>query len=131
MLNKAIIIGRLVADPEHRMTQSGKGVANLRVAVDRKGREKETDFFDVTAWGQSADFACTYLSKGRLVAIEGRIQVRQYTDKDNAQRKVWEIVADSIQPLDSGKSKEDGGQPQPKRQSAPATSVEDIEDPFA
>lgn len=131
MLNKAIIIGRLVADPEHRMTQSGKGVANLRVAVDRKGREKETDFFDVTAWGQSADFACTYLSKGRLVAIEGRIQVRQYTDKDNAQRKVWEIVADSIQPLDSGKSKEDGGQPQPKRQSAPAPSVEDIEDPFA
>ena len=131
MLNKAIIIGRLVADPEHRMTQSGKGVANLRVAVDRKGREKETDFFDVTAWGQSADFACTYLSKGRLVAIEGRIQVRQYTDKDNAQRKVWEIVADSIQPLDSGKSKEDGGQPQPKRQSAPAPSVEYIEDPFA
>jgi len=131
MLNKAILIGRLVADPEHRQTQSGKGVANLRVAVDRKGREKETDFFDVTAWGQSADFACTYLSKGRLVAIEGRIQVRQYTDKDNAQRKVWEIVADSIQPLDSGKAKAEGGYQQPASHSPSAGAAEEIEDPFA
>ncbi len=131
MLNKAILIGRLVADPEHRQTQSGKGVANLRVAVDRKGREKETDFFDVTAWGQSADFACTYLSKGRLVAVEGRIQVRQYTDKDNAQRKVWEIVADSIQPLDSGKAKAEGGYQQPASHSPSAGATEEIEDPFA
>jgi single-strand DNA-binding protein len=131
MLNKAFLIGRLVADPEHRQTQSGKGVANLRVAVDRKGREKETDFFDVTAWGQSADFACTYLSKGRLVAVEGRIQVRQYTDKDNAQRKVWEIVADSIQPLDSGKTKAEGGYQQPASHSPSAGATEEIEDPFA
>jgi single-strand DNA-binding protein len=131
MLNKAFLIGRLVADPEHRQTQSGKGVANLRVAGDRKGREKETDFFDVTAWGQSADFACTYLSKGRLVAVEGRIQVRQYTDKDNAQRKVWEIVADSIQPLDSGKAKAEGGYQQPASHSPSAGATEEIEDPFA
>jgi single-strand DNA-binding protein len=131
MLNRVILIGRLVADPEHRMTQTGKGVANLRVAVDRKGREKETDFFDVTAWGQSADFACTYLSKGRLVAVEGRLQVRQYTDKDNAQRKVWEIVADSIQPLDSGKAKGEGGVAQPSHQAPASTSTDDIEDPFA
>jgi single-strand DNA-binding protein len=131
MLNRVVLIGRLVADPEHRMTQTGKGVANLRVAVDRKGREKETDFFDVTAWGQSADFACTYLSKGRLVAVEGRLQVRQYTDKDNAQRKVWEIVADSIQPLDSGKTKGEGGATQPSHQAPASTSSDDIEDPFA
>lgn len=131
MLNRVVLIGRLVADPEHRMTQSGKGVANLRVAVDRKGREKETDFFDVTAWGQSADFAATYLSKGRLVAIEGRLQVRQYTDKDNTQRKVWEVVSDSIQPLDSGKNKVEGGTQQPTAHSSSADSVEEIEDPFA
>ena len=131
MLNRVVLIGRLVADPEHRMTQSGKGVANLRVAVDRKGREKETDFFDVTAWGQSADFAATYLSKGRLVAIEGRLQVRQYTDKDNTQRKVWEVVSDSIQPLDSGKTKVEGGTQQPTTHSSSANSVEEIEDPFA
>jgi single-strand DNA-binding protein len=131
MLNRVVLIGRLVADPEHRMTQSGKGVANLRVAVDRKGREKETDFFDVTAWGQSADFAATYLSKGRLVAIEGRLQVRQYTDKDNTQRKVWEVVSDSIQPLDSGKTKAEGGHQQPAAHSSSASSDEEIEDPFA
>lgn len=131
MLNRVVLIGRLVADPEHRMTQSGKGVANLRVAVDRKGREKETDFFDVTAWGQSADFAATYLSKGRLVAIEGRLQVRQYTDKDNTQRKVWEVVSDSIQPLDSGKTKVESGTQQSTAHSSSADSVEEIEDPFA
>lgn len=128
MLNRVILVGRLVADPEHRMTQTGKGVANLRVAVDRKGREKETDFFDVTAWGQSADFASTYLSKGRLVAIEGRLQVRQYTDKDNQQRKVWEVVADTIQPLDSGKTRE-SGQPGQSANSAPV-AMDDISDPF-
>jgi len=128
MLNRVILVGRLVADPEHRMTQTGKGVANLRVAVDRKGREKETDFFDVTAWGQSADFASTYLSKGRLVAIEGRLQVRQYTDKDNQQRKVWEVVADTIQPLDSGKTRE-SGQPGQSENSAPV-AMDDISDPF-
>ena len=129
MLNRVILVGRLVADPEHRMTQTGKGVANLRVAVDRKGREKETDFFDVTAWGQSADFASTYLSKGRLVAIEGRLQVRQYTDKDNQQRKVWEVVADTIQPLDSGKTREQG-QPGQSANSAPV-AMDEITDPFA
>jgi single-strand DNA-binding protein len=128
MLNRVILVGRLVADPEHRMTQTGKGVANLRVAVDRKGREKETDFFDVTAWGQSADFASTYLSKGRLVAVEGRLQVRQYTDKDNQQRKVWEVVADTIQPLDSGKTREAGQQGQ-SANSAPL-AMDDISDPF-
>lgn len=128
MLNRVILVGRLVADPEHRMTQTGKGVANLRVAVDRKGREKETDFFDVTTWGQSADFASTYLSKGRLVAVEGRLQVRQYTDKDNQQRKVWEVVADTIQPLDSGKTREAGQQGQ-SANSAPL-AMDDISDPF-
>lgn len=128
MLNRVILVGRLVADPEHRMTQTGKGVANLRVAVDRKGREKETDFFDVTAWGQSADFASTYLSKGRLVAVEGRLQVRQYTDKDNQQRKIWEVVADTIQPLDSGKTREAGQQGQ-SANSAPL-AMDDISDPF-
>jgi single-strand DNA-binding protein len=128
MLNKAILIGRLVADPEHRQTGSGKSVANLRIAVDRKGREKETDFFDVTAWGQSADFACTYLSKGRLVAIDGRIQVRSYTDKENQQRKAWEIVADTIQPLDSGKA--GGGSESPKSTTG-QSDLNEIEDPFA
>lgn len=125
MLNSVVIIGRLVADPEHRETQTGKGVANLRIAVDRKGREKETDFFSVTAWGQTADFVCTYLQKGRLVAVQGRLQVRSYKDKDDVQRQSYEIVADSVQPLDSRK---DGvGSPV-----AQTTGKDDeISDPFA
>jgi single-strand DNA-binding protein len=128
MLNSVTLIGRLVADPQHRMTQTGKGVANLRVAVDRKGREKESDFFDVTAWGQTADFVCTYLSKGRLVAIQGRLQVRTYNDKEGAERKAFEIVADTVQPLDSNKNAAPQGAPAGK----PAPSMDaEITDPFA
>ena len=133
MVNNVVLAGRLVADPEHRQTQTGKGVANLRIAVDRKGREKETDFFNVTAWGQSADFACTYLSKGRLVAVTGRLQVRSYTDKEGQNKQAFEIVADTIQPLDSMKRDETSApvQSQPsKGKSAPALDME-IEDPFA
>jgi single-strand DNA-binding protein len=126
MLNSVVLIGRLVADPQHRMTQTGKGVANLRIAVDRKGREKESDFFDITAWGQTADFACTYLTKGRLVAVQGRLQVRTYTDKENNERKAFEIVADSVQPLDSNRSVDGKASP------PPAVSLsEEITDPFA
>lgn len=125
MLNSVVIIGRLVADPEHRETNTGKGVANMRVAVDRKGREKETDFFSVTAWGQTADFVCTYLQKGRLVAVQGRLQVRSYKDKDDVQRQSYEIVADSVQPLDSRKDGNGSGV-------APAAGKDDeISDPFA
>lgn len=128
MLNSVTLIGRLVADPQHRQTQTGKGVANLRVAVDRKGREKESDFFDVTAWGQTADFVCTYLNKGRLVAIQGRLQVRTYNDKEGAERKAFEIVADSVQPLDSNKNAV--SQTAPASKSAPSMDAE-ITDPFA
>jgi len=125
MLNSVVIIGRLVADPEHRETNTGKGVANMRIAVDRKGREKETDFFSVTAWGQTADFVCTYLQKGRLVAVQGRLQVRSYKDKENVQRQSYEIVADSVQPLDSRK---DGvGSPMV----AASAESDEISDPFA
>jgi single-strand DNA-binding protein len=125
MLNSVVIIGRLVADPEHRETNTGKGVANMRIAVDRKGREKETDFFSVTAWGQTADFVCTYLQKGRLVAVQGRLQVRSYKDKEDVQRQSYEIVADSVQPLDSRK---DGS----GSVVAPSTGKDDeISDPFA
>ena len=125
MLNSVVIIGRLVADPEHRETNTGKGVANMRIAVDRKGREKETDFFSVTAWGQTADFVCTYLQKGRLVAVQGRLQVRSYKDKEDVQRQSYEIVADSVQPLDSRK---DGS----GSVVAPASAKDDeISDPFA
>lgn len=132
MLNSVTLIGRMVADPQHRMTQTGKGVANLRVAVDRKGREKESDFFDVTAWGQTADFVCTYLNKGRLVAIQGRLQVRTYNDKEGVERKAFEIVADTVQPLDSNKNAGNQTPPVSKSSGNAAPSMDaEIADPFA
>ncbi len=104
MLNRVILIGRLVADPELRYTPSGVPVANFRIAVDRRftnaAGERETDFINIVAWRQSAEFAANYLGKGRLVAIDGRLQIRQWTTQDGQRRQSAEVVADSIQGLD-------------------------------
>jgi single-strand DNA-binding protein len=104
MLNRVILIGRLVADPELRYTPSGVPVANFRIAVDRRftnaAGERETDFINIVAWRQSAEFAANYLGKGRLVAIDGRLQIRQWTTQDGQRRQTAEVVADSIQGLD-------------------------------
>ena len=104
MLNRVVLIGRLVADPELRYTPSGVPVANFRMAVDRRftkaDGERETDFINIVAWRQSAEFAANYLGKGRLVAIDGRLQIRQWTTQDGQRRQTAEVVADSIQGLD-------------------------------
>ena len=90
MLNRVILIGRLVADPELRYTPSGVPVANFRIAVDRSftnaAGERETDFINIVAWRQRAEFAANYLGKGRLVAIDGRLQIRQWTTQDGQRR---------------------------------------------
>lgn len=127
MLNKVILTGRLVADPEVVQTSGSTPVVKVRVAVDRKGREKETDFFDCTAFGKTADFLATYFTKGRMVALMGQLRVRTYDAKDGTKRKVWEIVIDEIHPMDSRKS-EQGEQSKPAQTTVP---VDDIEDPFA
>ena len=127
MLNKVILTGRLVADPEVVQTSGSTPVVKVRVAVDRKGREKETDFFDCTAFGKTADFLATYFTKGRMVALMGQLRVRTYDAKDGTKRKVWEIVIDEIHPMDSRKS-EQGEQSKPAQTAVP---VDDIEDPFA
>lgn len=133
MLNRVILIGRLCADPEVRTTNAGKTVAGLRIAVDRKGREKETDFFEASAFGQSADFAATYLKKGRLVSIDGKLRVREYEAKDGTKRKVYEIVVDDISGLDRPKDGEPGGYTESSVgiKPAPKPPVDDIDDPFA
>jgi single-strand DNA-binding protein len=127
LLNKVILTGRLVADPEVVQTSGSTPVVKVRVAVDRKGREKETDFFDCTAFGKTADFLATYFTKGRMVALMGQLRVRTYDAKDGTKRKVWEIVIDEIHPMDSRKS-EQGEQSKPAQTTVP---VDDIEDPFA
>lgn len=100
MLNRCIIMGRLTRSPELRRTQSGKAVTSVTLAVDRdfKGQngEKETDFIDIVAWGNTAEFLCNYFSKGRMAAAEGRLQIRDWTDKDGKKRKAVEVLADHV-----------------------------------
>ena len=112
-MNVVALIGRVVADPELRYTPNGVAVTTLRVAVDRRFKsqsgEKETDFFDVIAWRQSAEFAANYLTKGRLIGVQGRLQQRSWVQADGQKRSKIEVVADSVQGLD----KPSGGQGAP------------------
>ena len=100
MLNKIVLIGRLTRDPELRYTQSGTAVASFTLAVDRGFKnangEKETDFIDITVWKQQAENCANYLSKGKLVAVEGSLQIRSYEAKDGSKRKVAEVVANNV-----------------------------------
>lgn len=100
MLNIAVIMGRLVADPELRHTPSDVAVTRFRVAVDRSynkpGTERQADFIDVTAWRSSAEFVCKYFQKGSMIAVQGRIQTGSYTDNNGVKRYTTEIVADEI-----------------------------------
>jgi single-strand DNA-binding protein len=98
MYNKAILIGRLVADPEMRVTSQGTNVASFRIAVDRafsKG-EKKADFINITTWRQQAEFVCKYFSKGKPIGVDGSIQTREYTDKEGNKRTAFEVVADRV-----------------------------------
>ena len=98
MLNHIVIMGRLTRDPELRQIGSGVSVANFSVAVDRdfsKGEEKETDFIDCVAWRHTGEFVSKYFTRGSLIVVSGRLQVRSYTDKDGNNRRAAEIVADN------------------------------------
>jgi len=110
MINRVILVGRMVADPELRYTPSGVAVAKFRLAVDRSfvnaQGERQTDFIDIVAWRQSAQFAADYLRKGRLVGVEGRLQVRSYTTQDGQRRRASEVVADHVQGLDRAREEE-------------------------
>ena len=101
MLNHIAIMGRLTRDPELRRTGSGLAVASFTVAVDRdfgknENGEKETDFIDCVAWRNTAEFVSKYASKGRMVAVSGRLQIRSWTDKDGNKRRTAEVVADNV-----------------------------------
>ena len=101
MLNRITLMGRLVADPELRTTPSGVPVATLRLACDRDFKnkqtgEKETDFISVVAWRQTAEFVSRYFTKGRMAVVEGRLQIRPYTDRDGNKRTAAEVVADNV-----------------------------------
>ena len=96
MLNKAVIMGRLCADPALRHTESGKSVSNFTLAVDRDHNREETDFLDVVAWNGTADFVSKYFRKGQMAVVSGRLQTRKWEAKDGTNRTAFEIVADSV-----------------------------------
>jgi single-strand DNA-binding protein len=132
MLNRVILVGRLVADPELRYTPSGVPVASLRLAVDRQfksqGGERETDFINIVAWRRTAEFAANYLSKGRLISVEGRLQVRQWTTQDGQRRTSYDVVADNLQALDRPREPS-AGLPEETGASGPEPEVGEEEGP--
>jgi len=143
-MNVVALIGRVVADPELKYTPSGIAVTTLRLAVDRRFKsesgEKQADFFDVVAWRQSAEFAANYLTKGRLIAVQGRLQQRSWVQQDGQKRSKIEVVAENVQGLDKPQGAQQGAQqaaaPSDEEQhptEQPAESVEsDMDyDPFA
>jgi single-strand DNA-binding protein len=115
--NHIVLVGRLVADPELRQTQDGTQVCSFRIAVDRPKRrdaaEKQTDFFGVSVWRQRAEIAAKYMQKGKSVLVSGRLQIREYTDRDNNKRTAVEVTADDFQFMDS-RSDGDGGGARPR-----------------
>ena len=107
MLNVVVLTGRLTADPELRHTPNDIAVTSFTIAVNRKftksGEERQTDFIDIVAWRNTAEFVCKYFKKGQLIAVEGSIQTRSYQDKDGNKRKAFEIVANNLQFVESKK----------------------------
>ncbi len=101
MLNKVILMGRLTADPEHKQTPNGVSVTSFSIAVERNFADKSTgrrgaDFINIVAWRGTADLICKYFSKGRLIALEGGIQTRNYEDKSGNKRTAFEVVAEQV-----------------------------------
>ena len=110
MLNKIVLMGRLTRDPELRKTGNGTAVTSFTLAVDRDYKpqdgERETDFIDIVAWRGTGEFVSKYFSKGRMAVVEGRLQVRDWKDKDGNKRRSTEVIADSVYFGDSKKVSE-------------------------
>lgn len=115
MLNRIILIGRLTKDPELRYTPNGKAVASFTLAVDRPFKnqrgEREADFISIVVWGPQAENSANYLSKGKLAAVDGRLQIRTFDGQDGQRRWVTEVVADSVRFLSPKGSSQDNFEP--------------------
>lgn len=129
MINRVVLIGRLTRDPELRTTSGGKSVCDFSIAVRKRIKpadgSADADFFRVTCWEKTAEYVANYLTKGRLVAVEGRLQSRKYQANDGSNREVVEVVADNVQSLEG--QRDDGGS---RGDAEPAARV-DEQDPFA
>ncbi|QSO50888.1 single-stranded DNA-binding protein [Alicyclobacillus curvatus] len=113
MLNRVILIGRLTQDPELRYTGSGTAVASFTLAVDRmrasQSGERETDFINIVVWQKQAELCAQYLHKGRLAAVDGRLQIRSYENREGQKVRVAEVVAETVRFLDRGDNSSSGG----------------------
>lgn len=130
MLNKVILMGRITADPELKTTPSGVSVTSFSIAVDRNyvkaGTERQTDFINIVAWRQTAEFVCRYFVKGQLIALDGTLQTRTYQDKNGNNRYVTEVLADSVyftgDRRENNNSSYNSGYTAPVQQEAPAAA---------
>lgn len=134
MLNQITIMGRLTRDPELRQTQSGISVVSFSIACDRDFKdkstgEKATDFIDIVAWRQAAEFVSKFFTKGRMAVVEGRLQIRDWTDKDGGKRRSAEVVAENVYFGDSKRGVE-GGTFGPKDDSFTDMASDDLDTPF-
>lgn len=121
-MNIAVLIGRLTDNPELRHTNSNIAVARFSIAVDRRyvksGEERQTDFINIVAWRQQAEFICNYFKKGQLIAIEGSIQTRKYQDKDGNNRTAFEVIANNVSFVGPKRDNEGAGYSAPADQAA-------------
>lgn len=126
MLNNVVLMGRLTADPELRHTATDVAVTSFTIAVNRsyvkQGTEPQTDFIDIVAWRNTAEFITKYFTKGQQVAVQGSIQTRTYQDKEGNNRKAFEILADKVFFADSKRGGQDSGAPARQDSPAPAYS---------
>lgn len=112
-MNQIVLMGRLTRDPELRHTQTGTPVTSFSLAVDRgytpkDGGDRQTDFIDIVAWRNTAEFVSKYFVKGQMAAVTGRLQIRDWTDKDGNKRRSAEVIADNVYFTESKKSRESG-----------------------
>jgi len=105
MYNRTTLIGRLCASPELKQTQNGVPVASFRIACDRRYNREETDFINIVAWREKAEFVCKYFQKGSAIGVEGSIQTREYTDREGNRRTAFEVVGDQFFFVESKKAR--------------------------
>ncbi len=135
MINRVVLVGRLTRDAELRVTTTGRKVCEFSIAVQKRIKPQDgspdADFFRVVAWEKTAEFITNYVGKGRLVAIDGRLQSRKYTASDGTNREIIEIIADSVQPLD--RAREDGASSGGELAGAAVGAAPEVDeyDPFA
>ena len=128
MLNHIVLMGRLTRDPELRRTGSGLAVVSFSLAVDRdfgnrETGDRETDFIDIVAWRNTAEFVSKYFTKGRMAVVSGRLQIRNWTDKEGNKRRSAEVVADNVYFGDSKRDNQDSGFGADQSYSAPASNI--------